>query len=119
MPRIVVVGGGWAGCAAALAARKVDAEVVLVERTDCLLGTGLVGGIMRNNGRFTAAEEMIAMGGGDLFRLADQVARHAGVEFPGHRHATLYDVALMEPTVRRYLLGQGVGLLMMARACDV
>ena len=119
MPRIVVVGGGWAGCAAALAARKAGAEVVLVERTDCLLGTGLVGGIMRNNGRFTAAEEMIAMGGGDLFRLADQVARHANVEFPGHKHAALYDVALMEPTVRRYLLDRDVKLWMMARARDV
>ncbi|HEC33449.1 MAG TPA: FAD-dependent oxidoreductase [Chloroflexi bacterium] len=119
MPRIVVVGGGWAGCAAALAAKKAGAEVILVERTDCLLGTGLVGGIMRNNGRFTAAEEMIAMGGGDLFRLADQVARHTNVEFPGHKHATLYDVALMEPTVRRYLLEQRVKLWMMARARDV
>ncbi len=119
MPRIVVVGGGWAGCAAALAARKAGADVILVEKTDCLLGTGLVGGIMRNNGRFTAAEEMIAMGGGELFQLADQVARHTGVEFPGHKHATLYDVALMEPTVRRYLLERGVELWMMARACDV
>jgi threonine dehydrogenase-like Zn-dependent dehydrogenase len=119
MARIVVVGGGWAGCAAALAARKAGAEVILIERTDCLLGTGLVGGIMRNNGRFTAAEEMIAMGGGEMFRLADQVARHTNVEFPGHKHATLYDVALMEPTVRRYLLEQGVALWMMARACDV
>jgi threonine dehydrogenase-like Zn-dependent dehydrogenase len=119
MPKIVVVGGGWAGCAAALAARKAGAEVVLVERTDCLLGTGLVGGIMRNNGRFTAAEEMIAMGGGDLFQLADEVARHTNVEFPGHEHATLYDVALMEPTVRRHLLEQGVELWMMARARDV
>jgi len=119
MPRIVVIGGGWAGCAAALAAKKAGAEVILVERTDCLLGTGLVGGIMRNNGRFTAAEEMIAMGGGDLFRLADQVARHTNVEFPGHRHASLYDVALMEPTVRRYLLEQGVELWMMVRARNV
>jgi len=119
MPRIVVVGGGWAGCAAALAARKAGAEVILVEKTDCLLGTGLVGGIMRNNGRFTAAEEMIAMGGGELFQLADKVARHTNVEFPGHEHATLYDVALMEPTVRRHLLGQGVELWMMARARDV
>jgi threonine dehydrogenase-like Zn-dependent dehydrogenase len=119
MPRIVVVGGGWAGCAAALAARKAGAETVLVERTDCLLGTGLVGGIMRNNGRFTAAEEMSAMGGGDLFQLADEVARHTNVEFPGHEHATLYDVALMEPTVRRHLLEQGVALWMMARARDV
>ncbi|MFO7709899.1 MAG: FAD-dependent oxidoreductase, partial [Desulfobacterales bacterium] len=66
MVKVVIVGGGWSGCAAALAARNQGAEVVLIERTDMLLGTGLVGGIMRNNGRFTAAEEMIALGGGDL-----------------------------------------------------
>lgn len=119
MVRIVVIGGGWAGCAAALSARQAGAEVILVEKSDCLLGTGLVGGIIRNNGRFTAAEEMIAMGSGDLFRLADKVARHTNIEFPGHKHATLYDVALMEPTVRRHLLEQGVELLMMARASDV
>jgi hypothetical protein len=119
MARIVVIGGGWAGCAAALAAKKAGAEVVVVERTDCLLGTGLVGGIMRNNGRFTAAEEMIAMGGGDLFQLADRMARHTNVEFPGHKHATLYDVSLMEPAVRRYLLEQGIELWLMARACNV
>ena len=53
--KIVVIGGGWSGCAAALAARHQGAEVDLIERTDMLLGTGLVGGIMRNNGRFTAA----------------------------------------------------------------
>lgn len=119
MARIVVVGGGWSGCAAALAARKAGVDVILLERADCLLGTGLVGGIMRNNGRFTAAEEMIAMGSGDLFQLADSVARHKNVEFPGHKHANLYDVSLMEPTVRRYLLEQGVELWMMARACNV
>ena len=119
MPRVVVVGGGWAGCAAALGAKRAGADVILVERTDNLLGTGLVGGIMRNNGRFTAAEEMIAMGGGDLFQLADQVARHTNVAFPGHEHANLYDVALMEPAVQRYLLDEGVDLWMMARARDV
>jgi threonine dehydrogenase-like Zn-dependent dehydrogenase len=119
MTKIGVIGGGWAGCAAALAARKAGAQVVVVERTDCLLGTGLVGGIMRNNGRFTAAEEMVAMGGGDLFQLADGVARHTNVDFPGHEHATLYDVSLMEPAVRRYLLEQDIELWLMARACDV
>ncbi|MCK7510314.1 MAG: FAD-dependent oxidoreductase [Desulfobacterales bacterium] len=74
--KVVVIGGGWSGCAAALAARNQGAEVVLIERTDMLLGTGLVGGIMRNNGRHTAAEEMIAMGGGDLFELADRNTLH-------------------------------------------
>jgi len=119
MPRIVVIGGGWGGCAAALAARQAGAEVILVEKTDCLLGTGLVGGIMRNNGRYTAAEEMIAMGGGCLFQLADRAARHTNVNFPGHEHANLYDVALMEPLVRRTLLEEGVEVWLMSRACDV
>jgi len=52
---------------------------------------------MRNNGRFTAAEEMIAMGGGDLFELADANSLHRNIEFPGHPHASLYNVATMEP----------------------
>ncbi len=119
MAKIVVIGGGWAGCAAALSARAAGAEVVLLERTDCLLGTGLVGGIFRNNGRFTAAEEAIAMGGGDLFHLMDQVSRHKNIEFPGHKHASLYDVSLMEPTVKRYLLSKGITVKMQFRAIDV
>jgi len=116
MAKVVVVGGGWAGCAAALSAKKAGAEVVLLEKTDCLLGTGLVGGIMRNNGRFTTAEEMIAMGGGDLFKLTDENSRHVNMEFPGHKHANLYDVALMEPMVARYLVEQGVEVWTVSRA---
>ena len=51
--KVVIVGGGWAGSGAAMAAKNAGAdEVVVLERTDMLLGTGLVGGIMRNNGRF-------------------------------------------------------------------
>src|SRR5512135_2565492 len=119
MSKIVVVGGGWAGCAAALSAHQAGAEVVLLERTDSLLGTGLVGGIMRNNGRFTAAEEMIAMGGGDLFQLTDQNSLHRNIEFPGHPHASLYNVATMEPIVREFLLKKGVQIHLMTRVDDV
>jgi hypothetical protein len=106
--KVIVVGGGWSGCAASLEARKKGAEVVLIERMDMLLGTGLVGGIMRNNGRYTAAEEMKAMGGGELFDLTDQNSLHRGIDFPGHRHASLYNVAKMEPIVRKFLLEKGV-----------
>lgn len=119
MAKIVVIGGGWAGCSAALAARKTGADVALVERTDALLGTGLVGGIFRNNGRYTVAEEAIAMGGGEMFQLADKAARHTCVEFPGHHHASLYDVCLIEPMVRRYLRGAGVELIFMDRGMTV
>lgn len=119
MPRVVVVGGGWAGCAAALSAAKAGATVTLLERTDMLLGTGLVGGIMRNNGRFTAAEEMIAMGGGELFKVCDSVSRHKNIEFPGHKHASLYDVAKIEPAVRKILEEAGINMKFMNRVKDV
>ena len=58
-----------------------------------LLGTGLVGGIMRNNGRCTATEEMIAMGGGDLFKITDANSLHRDIDFPGHENASLYNAA--------------------------
>jgi hypothetical protein len=119
MVRVVVAGGGWAGCAAALAAAKAGAQVLLLERTDMLLGTGLVGGIYRNNGRFTAAEEAAAMGGGDLFVAMDANARHRGISFPGHSHASLYDVSAMEPLVRKVLTNYGITVRTQARVVDV
>ena len=119
MPRVIVVGGGWAGCAAALSAKQAGADVVLLERADSLLGAGQVGGIMRNNGRFTATEEMIAMGGGDLLKLTDDCARHANMEFPGHKHASLYDVTVMEPVVRRHLQEKEVEIWTVARVTKV
>jgi hypothetical protein len=102
-----------------MSAKQAGAEAILLERADTLLGSGQVGGIMRNNGRFTAAEEMIAMGGGDLFRLTDQNARHTNIEFPGHKHANLYDVATMEAIVRRYLQEKGMEIWLMARVTEV
>ena len=117
--KIVIVGGGWAGSAAALAARKAGCEVELFERTDMLLGTGLVGRIMRNNRRFTATEEAIAMGGGDLFQITDAVSRHKNIDFPGHKHANLYDVSLIEPAVRKTLLNAGITVHLQSACSDI
>lgn len=89
MRKVVVIGGGWAGCAAAISAKKAGADVILIERTDMLLGLGNVGGIMRNNGRYTATEENILLGGRELFELTDEHARHENVNFPGHNHTRL------------------------------
>ncbi|MDF2840284.1 MAG: FAD-dependent oxidoreductase [Clostridia bacterium] len=108
MKKIIVVGGGWSGCAAAIGARKAGAEVTVLERTDMLLGTGLVGGIMRNNGRYTATEEIIAMGGGDLFEICDKSARHTNINFPGHKHANLYDIAKTHGEVLEHMLSMGI-----------
>ncbi len=120
MSRVVIVGGGWAGCSAAMTARMAGAEeVIVLERTDGLLGTGLVGGIMRNNGRYAAAEEMIALGAGQLFEVCDATARHRNMEFPGHKHASLYDVARIEPAARRCLLEHGIEIWLMSRVTEI
>lgn len=117
--RIIIVGGGWAGCASAFAAQKAGADVILLEKTDMLLGTGLVGGIMRNNGRLTALEEARALGGHDFIRLIESVSRHWSIEFPGHRHAMLYDVTTIEPVMRDFLDSCGVKIKLQTRMTDV
>lgn len=117
--KVIIVGGGWAGCAAAVSAKKNGADVTLCERTDMLLGTGLVGGIMRNNGRFTAAEEAIALGGGDIFKIVDENCRHKNIDFPGHKHASLYDIAKTPTAIQRYLEKIGVNILFQFRITKV
>lgn len=116
---VAVAGGGWAGCAAAVAAAQAGANVVLVERTNLLLGTGLVGGIMNNNGRFTAARELISMGGDYLLDVIDQVTLHRRINFPGHLHASLYNVARIESKVRSALLDLGIHIMFQSRVTGV
>ncbi|MGL5330644.1 MAG: FAD-dependent oxidoreductase [Peptostreptococcaceae bacterium] len=119
MAKVVVIGGGWAGCAAAISAKKAGAEVVVLEKTDLLLGLGNVGGIMRNNGRYTAAEENIALGAGELFELTDTYCTHTDMDFPGHKHATIYDVTKIEQPVRQKLVEMGIEVRFFSRVVDV
>ncbi|SKC72785.1 FAD-dependent oxidoreductase [Maledivibacter halophilus] len=119
MAKVVIIGGGWSGCAAAITAKKAGADVVIIERTDLLLGLGNVGGIMRNNGRYTASEEAILLGAGELFEICDKVSRHVGIDFPGHKHANLYDVTKIEPMVREKILEMGIKIMFKTRAVDV
>ncbi|KAB3532544.1 FAD-dependent oxidoreductase [Alkaliphilus pronyensis] len=119
MTKVVIIGGGWAGCAAAITAKKAGADVYLYERTDMLLGLGNVGGIMRNNGRYTAAEECILLGAHELFRITDECSRHKNISFPGHQHASLYDVNIIEPRVKSLVLSMGINLFLQHRITDV
>ena len=119
MAKIIIIGGGWAGCAAAVTAKKTGAEVILIERTDLLLGLGNVGGIMRNNGRYTAAEECIAMGADELFEITDGYSTHRNVDFPGHHHAGFYDPKEVEPAVRGLLSDLGIQTKMAVRITGV
>lgn len=116
---IIIIGGGWAGCAAAFAAAMAGAGVILTEKTDMLLGTGLVGGIIRNNGRYTALEELAALGGNDFVEIINSVVRHANVDFPGHKHASLYDITKIEPVIRKKLSDLGVDVRLKTLAIGV
>ena len=119
MKTIVVMGGGWAGCAAAISAKKAGANVYLLERTDMLLGLGNVGGIMRNNGRYTATEECVMLGARELFELTDKNSIHKNLDFPGHKHASVYNVVLMESLVRNKIKSLGINILFRTRIIDV
>lgn len=107
---VVVVGGGWAGCSAALAAAKQSMKVALLERSDSLLGVGLAGGIFRNQARFTVAEEMIAMGGGELFMAMDDCIKHRNVLVPNHENLCTYDIFKIVPAVGRIMTRNNIDI---------
>lgn len=119
MKRVIVTGGGWSGVSAAVNAKKAGADVILIEKTDMLLGAGNAGGIFRNNGRYTAAEEMIALGAGELFEVMDECAVHSDMEFPGHKHASLYNVDEIEPAVRKLVSDFVVDIRLETHVMDV
>lgn len=119
MIKVIIIGGGWAGVSASITAKKAGAEVHLYEKTDLLLGLGNVGGIMRNNGRWTASEELVELGAGDLINITDDTARHKDIEFPGHKHVTLYDVNLIEGKVYKYLEDLGIIIHIESRVNDI
>ena len=119
MATVVVIGGGWSGCAAAIGAKKAGCEVILLEKTDLLLGLGNVGGIMRNNGRYTATEECIALGGKELFEITDKYSTHKDIDFPGHEHATIYNVTKIEKPIRDLVIGMGIDVRLFSRVIDV
>jgi len=119
MKKVVIIGGGWSGLSAAISACNAGASVTVLERTDMLLGTGLVGGIMRNNGRFTATEEAIALGGGEVFDTIEKNLRHKNIEFPGHKHVDLYDISTIEPSFQELLNRKGIEFRLESRVKDV
>lgn len=119
MAKVVIIGGGWAGCAAAISAKKAGAEVLILEKTDLLLGLGNVGGIMRNNGRYTATEEAIALGAKEIFNVIDDNATHKDMDFPGHKHATIYNVTKMEKKIRDLIKEMEIEIKFFSRAIDV
>lgn len=117
--KIVIVGGGWGGIAAAYQASKSNHDVILIERTDMLLGSGLVGGIMRNNARFTGLEEMKYMGITKLVSIIDKCCKFKNIDFPGHKHASFYDITKIENEIIKLLTKQNVTIKFKTRIDNV
>ncbi len=117
--KVVVIGGGFAGCAAAAAASRAGADVTLVERSDALTGLGQLGGSFRLNAFFIAHEEIIAMGGGDMPKAQDSETMYTNIELKHQHHVSLYNCRKISKTVDKVLRELGVKIMYRSRATDV
>ncbi len=119
MLKIIVVGGGFAGCAAAAAAARAGASVTLLERMEVLGGCGLVAGLIRDM-LFPIREELKLMGAYDIFQVTDNCTLHKSVSFPLRPEPRkIYDVSKISSELSQHLEGLGVEVLFQSRAKDV
>src|SRR3989304_5556506 len=120
MSRVVVVGGGMAGCGAALAAAKAGAQVTLLERTDMLIGVAVRSGETNGNGLFVANHELRFLGIGDLSDALQSIKLPDSVKFPdATSHVFIFNTGLAEPLIKRIVKEAGVEVLLESRALDV
>ena len=133
MTRIIVIGGGCAGIAAAVGARKAGAEVTLLEKQDQLLGIGRIAGSMDVGGRYPLHLEIVEMGAGEVNEALDSVClpnveNYRKSHYPHHslpgseemtKHSWVYNVLTAEPVLRKLLLDMGVEIHWRTRAVDV
>ena len=107
-----------AGQGAAALPRQRRGQVTLLEKLISCWAQGLVGGIMCNNGRYTQLRRPSPLGAAN-FQIADAVARHRNLDFPGHKHAFPYDVTKIEPAVRSPAGGDDIQLETRAGAVEM
>jgi len=116
--RIIIVGGGFSGIAAAIAANKAGAQATLLERTDMLSGCGLRAGRLYQNLKIVGGEEAKALGGPEVFEALESILLHRG-NIIGEESAFIYNTALVDTTMRKTVEAAGVELHMEARAVAV
>lgn len=134
MTKIVVIGGGSAGIAAAVGARKAGAsEVVLLEKQDQLLGIGRIAGSMDVGGRYPLHLEIVEMGAGEVNETLDAVSlpnmdNYRASHYPWHslpgseemtKHSWIYNLLTAEPALRKLLKRWGVEIRWRTRVVDV
>src|SRR3990172_12188130 len=116
--RIIIIGGGFSGIAAAIAASKAGAQATLLERTEMMSGAGLRAARLYHNLRIVGAEEAKALGGGDVFEALESILLHRG-NIIDEEGAFIYNTALVDTTMRKLVEAAGIELHMEARAVGV
>ncbi len=116
--KVIVVGGGFSGIAAAVAAKKAGAQVTLLERTDMLSGAGVRAGRLYNDLKIVGCEEARALGGGEVFEALESIMLHRG-NIMGEEGTLVYNTALADTTMRKTVAAAGIELHMGARVVEV
>ena len=116
--RVIVVGGGFSGIAAAIAANKAGAQATLLERTDMLSGSGLKAARLYHNLKIVGGEEAKDLGGPEVFEALESILLHRGniIDEVG---AFIYNTVLVDTTMRKLVVAAGVELHMESRAVGV
>src|SRR5512137_2835540 len=133
MTKVIVIGGGSAGIAAAVGARKAGAEVLLLERQDQLLWIGRIAGSMDVGGRYPLHLEILEMGAPEVNEVLDEVSlpnmeNYRNSHYPWHslpgseemtKHSWVYNVLTAEPACRRLLKKFDVEIRWRSRAVNL
>jgi len=116
--RIIVVGGGFSGIAAAIAASKAGAQATLLERTDMMSGSGLRAARLYQNLKIVGGEEAKALGGPEVFEALESILLHRG-NIIDEEGAFIYNTVLVDTTMRKLVESAGVDLHLESRAVEV
>jgi len=116
--RVIIVGGGFSGIAAAIAASKAGAQATLLERTDMMSGAGIRAARLYHNLKIVGAEEAKALGGGEVFEALESILLHRG-NILDEEAAFVYNTVLIDRTMRKLVEAAGVELHMESRAVNV
>ena len=115
--KIVVAGGGYAGCGAAASAARAGADVTLVEKTDTLTGQGQIAGGFARDEQFPAHEELKAMGARDIAEALESTIIHSTVT--PERNEFLRDCRKGVEPVEKAVKELGVRIIYRGLASDV
>lgn len=122
---VVVLGGGPAGMAAAVAAARGGARTLLVERYGFLGGMGTAGGVTNFAGLYGRRDgQLQQLVRGIVDELLARIDALGGLNVPqdglqGRIRVRSYDIPAYKCAADQLLLAAGVGLLFHACACGV